>query len=288
LKIGYSLKDKKRKIVAKQIGYVIAGVFFVLACINFYYNNLAPISYAKDPSIKEEFDPAYERLNTLEAVTLFVDSLYGSSRIHPLDSLEYANLTAHTLRACFYHGLSQYTWHHNWVLALLSPLHPHLMGIVDPVDIIKYPMALCSQQAIIGMVILRSKGYTYRKVGFFNSKEKMGHFTYEIKLRDGWHYYDLDMEPNTQVLERNHRPSIDRLATNDTLRRAAYQDKEIRIKDGLISKYDNHHPENVFPAQNMMALHRATFFLSYFGWLIVLIGMITYSKRKRTTQTYHE
>jgi len=286
VKIAFSLRDHRSREIVKQVLYVGVGILFALACINLYYNNVATISYAKDPSIHEEFNPAFSRLNTLEAVTLYVDSLYGSGHIHPDDSLEYANLMAQTLRECFYHGWSQYTWQNNWSLALLSPLHPHMMGIVDPKDIIKYPMALCSQQAIVGMVILRSKGFTYRKIGFSNPKEKLGHFTYEIKLRDGWHFYDLDMEPNRAVLERHHRPSIDSLAANDTLRRAAYQEKETRIKDGLIPMYNNQNPENLFPAQNMMALHRATFIISYFGWLILLLATVTYSKRKRSHLTH--
>jgi hypothetical protein len=42
----------------------------------------------------------------------------------------------------------------------------HLSAIVLPEDILKYPMAACSQQSIIMMECFKKIGVDYRKVGF--------------------------------------------------------------------------------------------------------------------------
>jgi hypothetical protein len=68
-------------------------------------------------------------------------------------------------------------------------------------------------------------------------------------------------------MEKNNRPSIDSLAKNTKMRRAAYSSETTKIKDELIPKYNNKYPLNVFPAKNMLAFHRVTMFLSYTLWL---------------------
>ncbi len=238
-----------------------------MAGINFYSNFLVKQNPIHIEILEEEFDAKLNNLNTLSKLIGYVNKKYGSDKIGVNDSLVYANLMARTLRMRFYHGWSQYGFKDNWVLYLLSPIHEHSLGIVDPNDILKYPEALCSQQAIVGMMALRSQGFNFRKVGFYNPKYGNGHFSYEIKLKDGWHYYDLDKEPDINVMEKNNRPSIDSLAKNTKMRRAAYSSETTEIKDELIPKYNNKYPLNVFPAKNMLAFHRVTMFLSYTLWL---------------------
>jgi hypothetical protein len=253
----------------KYFFYFIFILLIFLAGLNFYSKFLVKPTPSRIENLEEEFDANLYKLNTLSNVIQFVDNQYGSNKIDVDDSLVYANLIARTLRMRFYHGWSQYGFKDNWVLYLLSPIHEHSLGIVDPNDILKYPEALCSQQAMVGMMALRSRGFTFRKVGFYDPKYGNGHFTYEIKLKDGWHFYDIDMELNLHVIESNNRPSIDSLATNTKMRRAAYSSETTKIKDELIPKYNNNHPLNVFPAKNMLAFHRVTLFLSFTLWFWV-------------------
>jgi hypothetical protein len=180
------------------------------------------------------------------------------------------------------HGWSEYTWKNNWSLAILQSLHPHIMGIVKPNDILNYPDALCSQQSIIGMEALKQKGFRYRKVGFF--KDKRGHFTYEILLKDGWHYYDLDKEPSINVMEKNHRPSIERLANDSIMRTKAYADQDPWIANQLLSSFDNNNPINVFPAQKMLLLHRLSLFVSYWSWLFFGISFYWWDKKQKNVK----
>jgi hypothetical protein len=98
-------------------------------------------------------------------------------------------------------------------------------------------------------------------------------------LRDGWHYYDLDKEPDLKTLENNHRPSIERLANDSLLREKAYADKDPWIADKLLTSYNNNNPVNVFPARKMRFVHRITLFFSYWAWLFILFSFIWWDKR---------
>lgn len=250
-----------------NLKYSLPLVLFLLSCLNFYTNYIQQTKPLIPNKIEEEFDVSLLHIRSIKQLIIHVDSLNFSSEVGPRDSLNYANLMARTLRMRFIHGWSEYTWKNNWSLYFLQPLHPHIMGIVQADDILNYPEALCSQQSIVGMEALKRKGFRYRKVGFY--KNKKGHFTYEILLSDGWHYYDLDKEPSLKFMEQNKRPSINRLAHDSIMRNKAYANKDPWIADKLLKSYNSDYPINVFPAQKMRLVHRVTLFISYWGWLIV-------------------
>jgi hypothetical protein len=250
----------------KRIKYLIPLTLLLFSLLNVYTNYIQQTKPIIPQKVEEEFDASLLYIRSINQLIAHVDSLNSSSDIIITDSLNYANLMARTLRMRFVHGWSKYTWKNNWALALLNPLHPHIMGIVKPDDILNYSDALCSQQSIIGMEALKRKGFRYRKVGFF--KDNKGHFTYEILLNDGWHYYDLDKEPSLKFMEKNNRPSINRLANDSIMRNKAYKGKDPWIADKLLKSYDNDNPINVFPARKMRFLHRITLFISYWSWLI--------------------
>jgi hypothetical protein len=190
----------------KVLKYSIPLIFLLFSLLNLYTNSIQQTTPIIPTIIEEEFDPSLLCIRSLDKLIQHVDSLNSGPTIAKNDSLNYANLMARTLRMRFVHGWSQYTWKNNLIIAFIKPLHPHLMGIVAPDDILNYSDALCSQQSIIGMEALKRKGFLFRKVGFF--KDKRGHFTYEIKLRDGWHYYDLDKEPDLKTLENKDLESF--------------------------------------------------------------------------------
>lgn len=263
----------------KVVKYSIVLIFLLFSLLNIYTNYIQQTAPITPKKIEEEFDASLLYLRSLNQLIVHVDSLNSGPTIAENDSLNYANLMARTLRMRFVHGWSQYTWKNNWILAFIQPLHPHLMGVVKPDDILNYSEALCSQQSIIGMEALKKKGFLFRKVGFL--KDKKGHFTYEIKLRDGWHYYDLDKEPDLITLENNNRPSIEKLANDTLLREKAYADKDPWVADRLLASYDNDNPVNVFPARKMRFVHRVTLFFSYWAWLFVLFSFIWWDKRHK-------
>ena len=129
----------------------------------------------------------------------------------PTDSGRYANMVARVIKYRFVHG---YTWYHlgqNYMATILAPLvHRDLSAIVVPDDILKYPKAACSQQSLIGMHVLKDKGFIIRKVGFYDSIYG-GHFCYEAKYNGSWHFFDPNREPDENILLNNGRPSIEYL-----------------------------------------------------------------------------
>jgi hypothetical protein len=252
-----------------SLGFGLLNAFY-------QYGSSLDTSLANSP---EEFNPALNRLCNITQVLQYCDSIYGNSRIAPADSLAYANVVAHTLRLRFYHGLSTYGFCDNWVLYALQWVHPHSLAIVYENDILKHNQALCSQQSIVGMMALKQKGFTFRKVGFKTKNGKAGHFTYEIRLADGWHFYDVDKEPNLQVLEAEGRPSIKNLAKNDTLRRNAYAKNGKRVSDDLIPYYNTNFTPNAFPARNMLLFQRLCQLASYSLWLVM--GLLYYWRYAR-------
>ena len=234
-------------------------------------NALSKPSDTSLPNTAEEYNTALGHIRSVPQLLAYCDSLYGKSQIAGQDSLRYANIVAHTLRQRFFHGLSNYGFSDNWLLYLLQWVHPHSLAVVYENDILQYPQALCSQQAIVGMMALKQKGFTFRKVGFKSKSGKYGHFTYEIKLRDGWHFYDLDKEPNEALLNAAQRPSIAELAQNDTVRRTAYAKNGPRVSDDLIPYYTTAFTPNTFPARNMLLFQRLCRFGSYTLWVFLAL-----------------
>jgi len=259
--------------------------FFLVICflsfINIYNNFYFQPTYKnKPPDSKEEFKPELCVIYNVKTLTRYVDSLYGGVEIQKEDSLRYANLMAQTVRYRFYHGLSHYSWKENWILYLLNPIHPHALAIVKPNDILKHSEALCSQQAIVAMIALRNKGFNYRKVGFYDEKRKGGHFTYEIRLNNEWHFFDVNLEPDFDLLVRHNRPSIEFLSQNDSLREAVYSKFDTNIKVDLLKSYNNDYPINEFPAKNMLWFHEFTRMMSYWLWLVFPIIFLFVRKYK--------
>ena len=80
-----------------------------------------------------------------------------------------------------------------------------LSAIVIPNDILKQPMAACSQQSIIGMEVFKRKGFKVRKVGFFYDGYG-GHFCFEAFFYNRWHFFDPDLEPKLSIMIANHFP----------------------------------------------------------------------------------
>jgi len=264
----------------KKILFFTIFLFLSLgAFVNFYNNFFFKSIYTNTPSnCIEEFNPNLYKIYNVKTLISYVDSLYGSAVIQPKDSLHYANFMAKTVRNRFYHGLCLYTWKDNWVLYLLNPIHPHSLAIVKPNDILKHPDALCSQQAIVAMIALRNKGFSYRKIGFYDKDRKIGHFTYEIKLKDGWHFFDVDLEPDFNLLVKNNRPSIEALSHNDKLREKAYKKFDTNIRVDLIKSYKNDYIENEYPAKHMLLFHEITRMMSYGLWFILLLVYLFFNK----------
>jgi hypothetical protein len=154
-------------------------------------------------TIVEEYKPALvQRIRSIDDLLEVADSISKSKHIK-LRTLGYAEVISDLVRNRFFHEYCYYSINENWVAALAGRLvWDHLSAIVLPDDILKYPMAACSQQCIVLAESFKRKGIDYRKVGFDH------HFALEAKLDNQWFYFDPDGEPDFSKVPRNSINSL--------------------------------------------------------------------------------
>jgi len=135
----------------------------------------------------EEYDPSY--FYKFQSVDAIIDSANSQFKLGDRNSLTYYDYIAEIVRKRFYHGYSYYTLADNPLAFLAGRYWRNLSAVVIPDDIMKHPMAACSQQSIVLMEIFKRNGTDFRKVTFDH------HFTVEAKIERQWRYFDTDIEP---------------------------------------------------------------------------------------------
>ncbi len=68
----------------------------------------------------DSFDPALVKLNSVNMVINFCDSVYGNKNIAANDSGKYANLVSRVIRYRFQHGYTWYHFGHNYIAKLVG------------------------------------------------------------------------------------------------------------------------------------------------------------------------
>jgi hypothetical protein len=234
----------------------------------------------------EYFDPSLMRLNSISKFANYCDSVYGNSRINPLDSEYYATIVAQTLRRRFYHGFSYYKLGQNFMANILAPfINKNLSAIVIPDDILKHPNAACSQQSIVGMEVFKRKGFNVRKVEFYN-KNYGGHFCFEVYYENKRHFFDPDLEPSLRTMLSLHYPSIEELSRDRALIRKLYVRHETYYMTDAVTTF-SYGKVNKFPARNARIYQYITKYLSYTLWFWLILAYffvrkkLNYSKKKK-------
>lgn len=230
----------------------------------------------------EEFDPSLARLSSMEKLGQYCDSLYisrfGSTAGFTEDN-KYPEVVNEVIRKRFYHGYSMYSFTDNYMALLLEPLFINKLvsAIVIPDDMMKFPYAACSQQSIICMELLKSRGFTTRMVGL-GGAQFGGHFCFETYYEGEWHFFDPNREPNMSVIDEYRQPSIEILAKNDNLLLSAFTRMEPARVLGLYKNYFYGKP-NVFEAPNALIYQKTTKYLSYISWIFPLIVLLFVRRR---------
>jgi hypothetical protein len=229
----------------------------------------------------EAYDPSLSRLNSLEKLEQYCDSLYAE-KVFSDPSVEfestYADIVSNTVRNRFYHGYSYAGFSSNYVGELIArATMPGLTALVAPDDILKYPFAACSQQSIVMMEVLKDKGFKTRKV-IFDNISAGGHFAFEVFYDDKWHFSDPNMEPDKEILRKYDRPDINFLIGHTDILIQAYHRYP---KEEIIGIFSSHSYGgiNKFPAPRAIAFQKVTKFLSYTIWLFLLVAFIIVRRR---------
>lgn len=213
-------------------------------------------------SEKEMFLPELRKLNSIDKVLGYTDSVYGALNLPVFDTSKYVRIVSGTVKRRFYHGLSSYSLSENWVCYVLGKVcWSHISAIVNPDDILKYPEGLCSQQNIIFMEILGKKGITSRTVGL-GTIEGPGHFLSEVRYDNKWHLYDVDVEPNWEATVFNHE-SLQLLIENKEELYKIYEGRVTKETIDKIIKKVNYGEPNKFPALKMLLFQNVTKIITY-------------------------
>jgi hypothetical protein len=222
----------------------------------------------------EEFDPSLARLNTINKLASYCDSLYSAQvkKSGVVSFSTFAEIANHVIRKRFYHGYSYYGADKNFMASVISKVsEPGLRAIVIPNDILAYQYAACSQQSIILMELLKEKGIATRKVGFTGNIT--GHFTIEAYYDHDWHYFDPDKEPDEKVLAAYNYPSIAYLNSNPEILLKAYPNYTKDYVMDVFTKY-SYGSVNTFPAPRAIIFQKISKFLSYTLWSFFLLAFI--------------
>jgi hypothetical protein len=229
---------------------------------------------------KEDFDPSLLRLNSVEKITAYCDSLYQEKAFAGGDvnfQEIYPQVVSAVVRSRFYHGYSVYGLNNNFIAKAISYVSiKGLSAIVIPDDILKYPYAACSQQSIVFMNILQQKGFLTRKVGLKGAT--YGHFCFEVYYEGNWHFYDPDMEPSATILAAYNRPGVEFLERHpDILLKAYHQYPAEKVMD-IFSHY-SYGAVNTFAAPKAIIFQKLAKFFSYTIWIFFLLAFIFTRKR---------
>jgi hypothetical protein len=289
-------KNKRSAWSILLIGVFLFSFVCFLLCLKGYFFP-ATISLEKPVALKDDdFDPSLMRLNTMAKLEAYCDSFYLANRTTRV----YPGIVSQVVRKRFFHGYSYYNVYNDPIAVMCSPvIKEGLSAIVLPNDILKYPYAACSQQSLVGMELIRKKGFQVRKVTMYDNPTQKGHFAFEAFYDNDWHYFDPNQEPDYEVLKKYNRPSVAFLNEHPDIIAAAYCKKDQQLFQRLL-RSSEFGPVNEKLAPMATFYQRSTKFFSNFGWLIVgLFILIRYavitrkpifrmkSIRKKQAQFHH-
>jgi|LSQX01.3.fsa_nt_gb hypothetical protein len=261
---------KFRRIIGFLI--LINGFLFLTGTLLQLKQKIFQQEEISNPHPRENFDPVLIRLQSLDQLTTFVDSVAIALEI-PKDSLvNYVEIADSIVGLRFYYGLQNYSFSENFLANLAGKyLWKDFGAKVDPNHILQGRKAFCSQSAIVFQAVLHKKGINTRSVRLPN------HFATEVLINGRWAFHDVSYKP---ALNRHPRLSTMDLIENPQYLNEAYLFSfNSGFMDILQSNFNLEKVKfdkvNAFPAKRMLWFHRITNFLSYFGWALFLgIGLI--------------
>lgn len=261
----------------KRQGIIICfAIAFSLLTLNFL-----PISVVKDqrnPIKGEILDSSLGSINNINALIDRIDQAAKEKNINQ-KSVEYVDLVETYVKRKFVWGLSNYKLNENWISALAGKLiWADLAMKTESNEILEHDYALCSQQGIVMIGVLKRKGIPYRANGFttMDSKgnPKGGHYAIEAYIQDDWYYFDPTFEPNMKVEERTQNNWM-----CDRQKFASH------FRDSLLfyelAKTVILTAPNYQVARNSRVFHTITHYLSRTLWLVpFLLGLFLYVRKK--------
>lgn len=220
---------------------------------------------------KEKYSPQLSVINSIDKLEKFVDEAAADKGI-PVGSLAYVEMLENTVSHRFYHGFSHKSLQRDWITAVTDRIAgTDFSCLVLPEEIMQYPEAACSQQAIVMMEVLKRKNINYREIGFPH------HFAMEAAINGGWYFLDANMEPDIKGQDRLHQNWYGHA---DSLKKyynpSIHPDLSYGFGTGLMAEVNKTNEEQ---APNLKKLQAATGVLSKIAWIFPL-GLLLFTRKR--------
>jgi hypothetical protein len=247
-------------------------IFLISLSVLLLLPNFFNITLEEKPGYNKEelYDPSLSGINSVQKLMNYADSI--SQKKYERNSLQYAMVVSNIIEKRFYHGFSVYSLRQNWIAAVTQYIFGHdVANPVNPEDIIKYPYAGCSQQAIVLTEVMKRNKVPYRSLGFPH------HYATELNFNNSWYFFDTDMEPEMTAADRdvkNWKYSADNLKKFYHYNLPAIEYGYGNSQMAQIGK------TNAAAAPRASLFQNTTQYLSRFLWLFPLIIVVYPRKMK--------
>jgi hypothetical protein len=228
------------------------------------------------PYIDEQFDEKFLYVNSCSRLDSIVSTEFKNSHYDTSTTVRFID---QFLRNRFYHSYSELTFHDNWIAAVCGKIFwTHFLFPVIPCDIIKYPMAACSQQGIIFQQQLEQLNIPSSTIQFFPTSEKTsGHYAVSVYYDSSWHYYDSNQEP---LIVDSTMPGIDAIIDKKLYEKMYVRKSNIRFRQFFKTKSYKRVLKEPFSKGRMYYFQTITAFLSQWLWLFLLLTYCLLSFRR--------
>jgi hypothetical protein len=249
----------------------VAGV--VLLALSIFFGGVALVAHyaTADPRpvparVDEDWRPDLARIRSIDAamavLPAYVARESGSREARIAAGID------RFVRDRFFHGPSFIDWRENWLAALGGFFWSNLQVPVLPDDIMRHRRAICSQQAIVFMELLRRNGiHAGAVLASWPSSDPgaSGHFAVAARIDGRWIYFDPDQEPPVPAVP------VERVIDGSALQRL------YAGKPGLLAglRHAAEHRSirlahvDRFPAPRGGLFQAVTKWLSAYGWLLL-------------------
>jgi hypothetical protein len=180
----------------RAAGGVLAVSFLVFALMA-GLARLAPAHHGRVPdALEEQWRPDLAQVRSVGAAMRILPSYV--ERQHGSREARIAAGIDQFVRDRFFHDTSLLSWRENWLAVAAGEYWINLRVPVQPDAILQHRRAICSQQAIVFMEMLRRAGLHYAAVTMSwpsPDPASSGHFAVAAKVDGRWMYFDADQEP---------------------------------------------------------------------------------------------
>ncbi|MEI9954934.1 MAG: hypothetical protein WDM90_01145 [Ferruginibacter sp.] len=171
---------------------VLSVLFFTLNFLPYNINE-----YNGKVAINEKFDSSLVRLNSLNKLEQYTDSLALAKHI-AIGTMDYALIANEVISQRFYHKYAAQNLNENWIASLAQRITGlYLSSKITADDILTRPYGYCGQINTVLMELLERKKLNCRVVYLPH------HFVIESYINGRWNYFDADMKPNILPQKRS-------------------------------------------------------------------------------------